>query len=199
MYYFLMSFVHGWLIEDLPVLDDGPFESLYLNTDSEQSREQDNGLQTESLALVVLRLCSPVQEGDNIFGHLRCGGGGTVIVLDNAIKQDTSHGDGATREVRVVVHALTDLNTSGRINVTGQEREDVVRASMSGLNDQAEVRRESATVTSTRSLLVGVRSRQVIRKLSGALEHLSIVVWSVGVFNLLSQSSCLVSGMGHAN
>jgi hypothetical protein len=116
-----------------------------LNADSEQSREQDDSLQTEFLAFVMLRLCSPVQERDDVLCHLRRGGGGaygwlisttqatsstagplTVIVLNKAIEQDTSHGDGTTGEVRVVVHAIADLNTGGRIHVTGQKREDVV-------------------------------------------------------------------------
>lgn len=70
---------------------------------------------------------------------------------------------------------------------------------MSGLYDQAEVGRKGTTVTGTSGLLVGVWSRQVIGKFSGALEHLSIVVGTVGIFDFLCQSSCLIDGMGHAN
>lgn len=57
-------------LTDFPVLDDGPFEAFDVNADSEQGREQDDSLQTESLALIVLGLGSPVQEGDDVLGHL---------------------------------------------------------------------------------------------------------------------------------
>lgn len=50
----------------------------------------------------------------------------TIFILDQAIEQDTGHGDGTTWEVGVVVHALTNFNSRGRIDVAGQEREDVV-------------------------------------------------------------------------
>lgn len=55
---------------DLPVLDDGPFEALDVNADRKQGREQDDSFQTKSLALIVLGFCSPVQERDNVLGHL---------------------------------------------------------------------------------------------------------------------------------
>lgn len=55
---------------DFAVLDDGPFEALDINADREQGREQDDGFQTESLALIVLRFCGPVQECDDVLGHL---------------------------------------------------------------------------------------------------------------------------------
>jgi hypothetical protein len=70
---------------------------------------------------------------------------------------------------------------------------------MSGLDDQAEVGRERTTVAGACGLLIGVRSGQVVGKLSRALEHLSVIVRSVGVFNFLSQNPCLVGGMRHAN
>lgn len=50
----------------------------------------------------------------------------TVIVFDEAIEEYTCHGDGVTREVRVVVHAVTNFESSRRVSVTSQQREDVV-------------------------------------------------------------------------
>lgn len=70
---------------------------------------------------------------------------------------------------------------------------------MSSLDDQAEVGRKGTTVTGTSGLLVGVWGRQVIRKFSGSLEHLSMVIGTVGVFDFLCQSSCLIDSMGHAD
>ena len=49
-----------------------------------------------------------------------------IVVLNKTIEQDTGHGDSVAREIWVVVHSLTDLETGRRIPVPGQEREDVV-------------------------------------------------------------------------
>lgn len=50
----------------------------------------------------------------------------TILVLNQAIEQDTGHRDSSTREVRIVVHALSDFNASRGVNVAGEERENVV-------------------------------------------------------------------------
>ena len=50
----------------------------------------------------------------------------TVIVFNQAIKQDAGHGNSIAREVRVVVHAFTNLKASGRISVSRKKRENVV-------------------------------------------------------------------------
>ena len=50
----------------------------------------------------------------------------TILVLNETVEENTSHGNGVTREVRVVVHTVTDFETSRRVGVTGKEREDVV-------------------------------------------------------------------------
>ena len=57
-------------LTNLAVLDDSPFEALHVNADGEQGREQDDSFQTESLAFVVLGFGSPVQERDDVLGHL---------------------------------------------------------------------------------------------------------------------------------
>lgn len=50
----------------------------------------------------------------------------TIVVLHEAVEQDTRHGDSVTREVGIVVHALTNLEPSRGIPVTGKQCEDVV-------------------------------------------------------------------------
>lgn len=70
---------------------------------------------------------------------------------------------------------------------------------MSRLDDQTKVWRKSTAVTGARGLLVGVWGRQVVGNFSWALEHLSVVVGTVGVFDFLRQSSRLIDGMGYAN
>lgn len=70
---------------------------------------------------------------------------------------------------------------------------------MSGLDDQAEIRRESTTVARTRCLLVRVRSREVVGEFPWALEHLAIVVRAVGVLDLFSHRTRFLGGMRHAD
>ena len=50
----------------------------------------------------------------------------TIIVFDQTIEKNASHGNGTTREIRVVVHSLTNFNTSRRIDVASEKREDVI-------------------------------------------------------------------------
>ena len=113
-------------LTDLAGLDRCPLEALDVDGDRGECGEEDDGLDTSLLALVVLRLGCPVQERDDVLRELRGRRRGAVLVLDEAVEDDTGHGDGATGEVRVVVHALTDLDTSGRVDVAGQERVDVI-------------------------------------------------------------------------
>ena len=114
------------LVQDLAGLETSPLVPLEVDGKTGQEGENGQGLHTHLLTLVHLRLSSPAEEDGDILGHLGGGGGGAVLVLDQAIVQDTGHTNGSTGEVRVEVKTLTDLNTSWGILVTGQEGEDVV-------------------------------------------------------------------------
>lgn len=50
----------------------------------------------------------------------------TIFVLDEIVPKDTRHGDGTTREVRVVVHSVTNFNASRGVYITSQQGEYVV-------------------------------------------------------------------------
>lgn len=50
----------------------------------------------------------------------------TILVFDQTIKEHASHGNSTTREIRVVVHAIANFNTSGRVNVASQKGENIV-------------------------------------------------------------------------
>lgn len=131
-------------LTNLPVLDRRPLEALGVQAEGEEGGEQDDGLDADLLALVVLGLGGPVEEGDNVLGHLGRRRGSawltsvseaegaskqevrTVIVLDKAVKQHTGHTDGTTREEGVVVHPLTDLDTGRGVDVAREQRENVV-------------------------------------------------------------------------
>jgi len=77
-------------------------------------------------------------------------------------------------------------------------RGKVMRANsttVAGLDDQTKVGRKRALVRGTGSLLVGVRRGHVIRELARALEHLALVIGTVGVLDLLRQHLDLIRGV----
>jgi hypothetical protein len=78
------------------------------NAHGEQNTANGHDLPAHALAVVHLGLSGPVEELDNILGHLRGGGGGAVLVLDKAVVENTGHGDTSTGEVRVEVEARGD-------------------------------------------------------------------------------------------
>lgn len=78
-------------VHDLSGLERGPLVALDPDGDGEETGQEGNGLDTHLLALVHLGLGGPVQELDDILGHLGGGGGGTVLELDNTVEQDTAH------------------------------------------------------------------------------------------------------------
>jgi hypothetical protein len=162
---FLMSFIYGRAVScmryeisllrinqsdamrltDLPVLDDSPLEALDIQADQSECREDDDSLNSVFLPFIMLRLCSPAQEGRDVFCHLGGGSGGTcdipllsydwqgrqyvlltIIILYQTVKQNTCHGYSAAREVRIVVHALSNFDPGRGIHVTSQNGEHVV-------------------------------------------------------------------------
>ena len=70
---------------------------------------------------------------------------------------------------------------------------------MTSLDDQTQVGRERTLVAGTRGLLVRVGSGHVVGKLTGALEHLALVIGAVLVLNLLGHGLGLVDGVGDTN
>lgn len=80
-------------VHDLSGLDRGPLVTLDPNADSEQTRQKGDSLDTHLLAVIHLRLGRPVKELNNVLGHLGGGGGGAILVLNNAIEQNTAHGN----------------------------------------------------------------------------------------------------------
>lgn len=64
-------------LTNLPAFDERPLETLHIKTDNSQSGEKNDGLDTGLLALIVFRLGSPVEEGDNVLRHLGSSSRGT--------------------------------------------------------------------------------------------------------------------------
>ena len=144
----------------------------------------------------------------------------TVVILDEAVEQNTSHRNGVAREVGVVVHALTNLEASRGIPVASEERKDVVlfqrrmlasklstagkhcttyRTTVTSLHDQTQVRRKSTLVARTRGFFIRVGRGEIVGELARASEHLTLVVRAVLILDLLGHSLHLVNGMGDTN
>lgn len=70
---------------------------------------------------------------------------------------------------------------------------------MASLDDQAQVRRERASIAGTGSLFIRVRRGHIIRELSRTLEHLSLIVGTILVFDLLGQTLDLIHSVRDAD
>ncbi|KAL3707016.1 hypothetical protein TMatcc_008029, partial [Talaromyces marneffei ATCC 18224] len=69
---------HGRVVDNLSGLDGSPLVSLDPHADGEQTGRKSESLHTHLLTLVHLGLGGPVQEFDNVLGHLGGGGGGAI-------------------------------------------------------------------------------------------------------------------------
>lgn len=89
------------------------------------------------------------------------------------------HADGAAREVRIEVLAVAQHHSRWRLCVAGQQGEDVVLAAVTRRRNVAQVWRIGAVVGRTRSLLVRVRTGEVVRQLAGPFKVVALVVGTV--------------------
>jgi hypothetical protein len=70
---------------------------------------------------------------------------------------------------------------------------------MAGFDNQTKVWRERALVRGTSSLLIRVRWWHIVRELARALEHLALVIGTVGVLNFFGHDLDLVRGVRNTN
>lgn len=136
-----------------------------------------------------------VQEGGNVLSHLTGSGRSTVGVFHKTIEQNTGHGNLGAGEEGVVVQTFLDVEARRGVTVARQQREDVVSTAVAGFDDQTQVWRKRTGVTCTGGLLVGVGRREIVRQLTRALEHLTIIVGPIGVLDLGSHRLSLVNGV----
>lgn len=188
------------IIGELSRLQPCPLVSLNPDADGPQRRSDNQNLQTHLLAVIHLRLGGPVEEFNNVLGHLRGGGRGLILVLNKAVVENTSHTNTSSREVRVEVHARGDLSAGRRLlGVTSQQAEDVVAATVTALDDQAQIGGESTVVGESGSLFVLVRVGNIVGQLSGSHLDLALLVGLTRVLVLLSKSLGLIDGQDSAN
>ena len=118
---------------ELAGLGHAPSEALVPEGQRGGHSERRHCLEAELLACVLGRVRRPGQENSHILGQLRLRVGGSVRVVDLAVIDRRRHGDGAAREVRVVVLTLHDGHTSRRVSVAGQQSKQVVGAAVTSL------------------------------------------------------------------
>lgn len=168
---------------------------LHPDTNGEQNAANGHDLPAHTLALVHLGLGAPVEELNNILGHLGGGGGGAVLVLNETVVENAGHGDTGTGEVRVEVQTRGDNGARRRLlRVTSEKREDVVAATVTGLGDERKIRGQSTVVGGAAGLVVLVGAGDVVGKLAGALLDLALVVGLGVVLVLLGKGLGLVDG-----
>jgi hypothetical protein len=165
------------------------------NAHGEQNTANGHDLPAHALAVVHLGLSGPVEELDNILGHLGSGGDSAVLVLDETVVENTSHCNTSAREVRVEVEAGGNDGAGGRLlGVTSQKGEDVVAATVTSLGDERKIRGQGTVVGGAGSLVVLVGVGDVVGKLAGTLLELTLVVRLSVVLVLLGKSLGLVDG-----
>jgi len=135
-----MVFANRRSVQYLSRLDPSPLRTLDVQADSSQGREENDSLQSNLFALIMLWFSSPMEESDDILGHLRGRCRSTVLVLDQSVKKDTCHGYSATGEEWIIVHSVADFNAGRGVDVASEKREDVITTAMAGLDDQAQIR-----------------------------------------------------------
>jgi len=147
------------------------------DAEGEQDAADSHHLPAHALAVVHLGLGGPVEELDDVLGHLRGGRGRAVFVINQAVVQHARHCDAGAREVGVEVEtALHDGARRRLIRVASQEGEDVVAAAVAGLDDEAEVGRQGAIVGRACRLVILVRRGDVIGQLAGSFLDLPFII-----------------------
>ena len=99
-------------------------------------------------------------------------------------------------EIRVEVQSFRKSGTSWWVvGVTSKKTEDVIAATMTGLNDQTQVRGQSTTVSCTSSFLILVGRRDIVRQFPRTLLDFTFIVGLGVVLVLFSHSSHLIGSM----
>mmetsp|Transcript_2844 Transcript_2844/g.4546 ORF Transcript_2844/g.4546 Transcript_2844/m.4546 type:complete len:280 (-) Transcript_2844:232-1071(-) len=189
-----------YLVEgDLARLEGRPEETLVPPSSKGRHGQSSNQLHAVLLALVKLGLGSPGKEDRHILGHLRHGSLSAVLVLDGTIHERLRHLDLEAREVGVEMLALCHHYTRRGFTVAGEEREDVVGATVASLDDERQVGRQTAVVGVACLVLVHVGALDVIRELARSLEHGASVVRAIRVLLVGSHLFGLVLSVAHTD
>mmetsp|Transcript_11532 Transcript_11532/g.21284 ORF Transcript_11532/g.21284 Transcript_11532/m.21284 type:complete len:214 (+) Transcript_11532:127-768(+) len=186
-------------VGNLSCLQWGPLPTLVVPNTECHKCEDDHVLASVLLAFLRLWLSCPAQELSHISGLLRDSSDRPIVILDTTITKRRGHGDGTTREVRVVMKTRHHFLSCRWLAISSQQRKDVVGSVVSSLDHQTQVRRVGTAVGSTPSLLVGVRRWKNIVGLARALKHLTLVVGSVQDVDILGHFFNFICRVCHSN
>ena len=162
---------------------------------SEEGKGEHNLLEVDT-AFVIFNFASPAEEVADVLGHLRDGGGGTIFVFDEAVREGRRHGDDTTLHVGVPEltrlerrHPVRDTEGVSPV-VAGEEGEDVVNTTEGKVitnteGDGSQIRGFSTVVGELGGLGVGVGEGKPIGGLTLAGEEVTFSIrLSVGDFLL---------------
>lgn len=180
-------------------LVQSPESSLHESSEHTEQTSSNDGLGSGLLSEVLLGRSSPGKEDRHVLGHLTDGGGGSVLVLDLAVRERLLHRDGVTGEVGVVVESVSQLETSRGVMVSSQDGEYVVFGIVTRGHHERKIRRSGSTVSKTGGLFVRVGLRESVEYFTSTGKHFSLVVGPIcGVYRG-SQSLSLVLGVRNSD
>ena len=96
--------------------------------ENDERREDQNGFDGQSFAIVVVTLGRPLEKLGDVLGQLGFARFRSIAVLDLVIVQLFRHGDVTTAEIRIVMETSFAFHASRFLLVTSEEIEDVVAA-----------------------------------------------------------------------
>lgn len=70
---------------------------------------------------------------------------------------------------------------------------------MASLDDQTQVGRKGTSITSTSSLLIGIRGGHIVCKFTRALEHLTLAIRTILVFHFLSHHTRFIRSVRYTD
>lgn len=181
---------------DASVLDNRPLQTLPVQELNSNERQQEHGLNTKLLVLILVRLSGPRQERGDVLGQLGGAGISAILILEHIVVDLLAHTNLTTIEVRVVAHAGLNLNAGRGLLVTSQQREDII-LSRARLDNEGKINGVGSVVGNTGGLFVGVGRGNVISELTGAIEHISFVVGAILNLNIGGNSLHLLLCVGN--
>jgi len=188
---------------------------------TKKGSKDNRSLHTHLLSVVQLGFRSPCQKRNNVLGHLRSCRRSTILVLDETIVKHSSHSNSSSREVRVVVETFTDLDTCRRVDVSSDQGVNVILdmykrdeyifrimeerletthgTTVTSLDHEGKIRRKSTSVSSSSSFFVGVRCGHVIGKFTRTLEHGSLGIGTILVFDFFGHRLDFIDSVGNTD
>ena len=111
---------------DLARLQRGPFHTLPMVRQDHQRGKDEDRLDGQALAIVMITFSGPLEKLGHVLRQLRLGGFRAIGVFDLIVVQLLGHRNVAATEVRIVMQTSFAFDASRFLLVAGQQIEHVV-------------------------------------------------------------------------